>query len=393
MSDIFAEVASIDYPVIDADAHVNEPPETWVERVPSKLRERAPRVEHTENGDWWLFDGGKVRRPVGLTATAGLSYLDFNSFGITYESMRPGSFDPKARIVDMEIDGIYAQVLYPSVTLAGAKAYGDDPELQLACVRAYNDWLAEFCEGSDSRLIGQSILPATGVDDCIDELKRGMDLGHRGAVISSFPNGSFDPEPEDDRFWAVAQEAEYPIAVHIGSFLRDVPRPKNMSMQSLRFMGMAGSSKSGAHTIPVTCDLLFSGAFEKFPRLRVLLVEANIGWIPTLLEQTDDMFLRYRWFTGGAEEMRTMPSRIFYRNFWATFMIDTVGIELRHRMNIDHLMWSTDYPHTGTDWPNNRVMIERNFRGVPKSEVKKMLHDNVKRLYKLDGIPDTLPSL
>ena len=82
-----------------------------------------------------------------------------------------------------------------------------------------------------------------------------------------------------------------------------------------------------------------------------------------------------------------MPSRAFHRNFWATFMIDTVGIELRHRLNVDHLLWSTDYPHTGTDWPNSRVTIERVFRGVPQSEVKKMLHDNVKALYRLDDVP------
>ena len=108
------------------------------------------------------------------------------------------------------------------------------------------------------------------------------------------------------------------------------------------------------------------------------------------MEQVDDMFLRYRWFTGASELMPIMPSRLFHRNFWATFMIDTIGIELRHHMNVDHLMWSTDYPHTGTDWPNNRVTIARLFRGVPKDEVKKMLHDNCKRLYHLDDIPDRL---
>ncbi len=131
--------------------------------------------------------------------------------------------------------------------------------------------------------------------------------------------------------------------------------------------------------------------FDRFPDIKLALVESNIGWIPTLLEQTDDMFLRYRFFTKAHETMKGMPSDIFHRHFWATFMVDTVGIELRHRMNIDHLMWSTDYPHTGSDWPNSRVTIERVFRGVPKTEVKKMLHDNVKSLYRLDHIPDTLP--
>jgi predicted TIM-barrel fold metal-dependent hydrolase len=387
---VFSEVASIDYPIIDADAHVNEPPDTWQDRVPAALRERAPKVVRVDGGDMWSFDDGKRMRPVGLTATAGLSYLDYKSSGITYESMRPGSFDPKARLADLDADGIWAQVLYPSVTLAGAKAYGDDPDLQRACVQAYNDWLAEFCEAGAGRLIGQAILPATGVDDMISELERGLALGHRGAVVSTFPNGSLDPEPADDRFWALASEAGVPIAVHIGSFVRSAPTAMNR-MDSLAFIATAGASKAGAHTLPVACDLLFSGIFERFPQLKIVLVESNIGWIPTLLEQLDDMFLRYRWFTGAAEQLPTMPSRTFYRSFWATFMIDTVGIELRHRMNLDHLMWSTDYPHTGSDWPNNRVSIERNFRGVPTDEVRKMLHGNCKALYGLDHIPEVLP--
>src|SRR5262249_5432359 len=136
--------------------------------------------------------------------------------------------------------------------------------------------------------------------------------------------------------------------------------------------------------------MIFAGIFERVPDLQIVLVEANIGWIPAMLEQTDDMFLRYRWFTDATATLPTMPSRVFARSFWATFMIDTVGIELRHRLNLDHLMWSTDYPHTGTDWPNSRVTIERMFRGLPAGEVRKMLHDNCKALYRLDEVPDRL---
>jgi len=387
--DLFSEVASIDYPILDADAHVNEPPDTWQDRVPAKWRERAPKVVKSDRGDMWSFDDGKTMRAVGLTATAGLSYPQFAPSGLAYESIRPGSFDTKARLADMDADGIWLQVLYPSVTLAGAKVYGSEPELQLACVRAYNDWISEFCDGSGGRLVPQAILSTTGVDDAIRETERALALGHRGVVISAFPNGTLDATPEDDRFWSFVQEADIPVAVHIGSFLKGTAA-NSPPLDSLAFMGVAGASKAGAYTIPVVCDLIFSGIFERFPRLKLLLVEANIGWIPTVLEQVDDMYLRYRWFTNGVEQMPTMPSRTFHRNFYATFMVDTVGIELRHRMNIDHLMWSTDYPHTGTDWPNNRVSIERNFRGVERDTVKKMLHDNCRALYKLDDVPETL---
>jgi predicted TIM-barrel fold metal-dependent hydrolase len=391
MAELFRDAASITYPIIDCDAHVNEPPDLWVERLPSRWKDRAPQVKHSENGDLWLFDGGREKWPVGLTAVAGLSYFDFKPRGITYDSMRPGSFETRARLEDMDADGIYAQILYPSVTLRGAKIYSNDRDLQVACVRAYNEWLLEFCEGSGGRLIGQAILPTTSLDDTVAELEWALQSGHRGAVISSFPNGSLDPKPEDDRFWAIAEEAGFPIAVHIGSFVREGLAGRRESWSSLAFVGMAALTKAGGQTLPVVCDILFSGIFQRFPGLRIVLVESNIGWIPTLLEQSDDMFRRYRWYTGAVNEQKEMPSDIFFRNFWASFMVDTVGMDLRHRMNVDHLMWSTDYPHSGSDWPNSRVTIERVFRDVPADEVEKMLHGNCKALYGLDHIPARLP--
>jgi predicted TIM-barrel fold metal-dependent hydrolase len=397
VSDLFQDISGIDYPIIDADSHVNEPPDLWQDAVPGKWKERAPKLVKTEKGDLWHFDGGRETWPVGLTATAGQSYFQYAPMGQTYETMRPGSFDTDARLADMDADGIFAQVLYPSVTLKGAKIYSEERELQIACVRAYNDWILDFCEGSGGRLIAQAIVPTTGVDDAVAELDRAMKSGHRGAVISSFPNGSLYPKAADDPFWARAQEAGFPIAVHIGSFLRTPPPAAAKSGRrdatwapSLAFVARAVWTKAGGQTLDVACDLLFSGIFQRFPRLKMLLVEANIGWIPTLLEQGDDMFRRYRWWTGAHEEMSEMPSQVFHRNFWATFMVDRSGVELRHRLNVDHLMWSTDYPHSGTDWPESGLTIERVFRGVPKVEVKKMLHDNCKALYGLDHVPDAL---
>lgn len=392
MPALFRDAASITYPIIDCDAHVNEPPDLWLERLPSKWKDRAPQVRHDDNGDLWIFDGGREKWPVGLTAVAGLSYFDYKPMGITYASMRPGSFDTRARLDDMDADGIYAQILYPSVTLRGARIYSQDRDLQVACVRAYNEWLLEFCEDSGGRLIGQAILPTSNLEDAIAELEWTLENDHRGCVISSFPNGSLDPKPEDDKFWALAEEAGIPIAVHIGSFVRGSLAGRRESWSSLAFVGMAALTKAGGQTLPVVCDILFSGIFQRFPHLQIVLVESNIGWIPTLLEQSDDMFRRYRWYTGAANEQKEMPSDIFFRNFWASFMVDTVGMDLRHRMNVDHMMWSTDYPHSGSDWPDSRVTIERVFRDVPVDEVKKMLHTNCKALYGLDHIPDRLPS-
>ena len=258
-------------------------------------------------------------------------------------------------------------------------------------MRAYNEWLVEFCAGGEGRLIGQAIIPTTGVADAVAELRWGIDHGMKGALIAAFPNGSTtDAGPESDAFWDLAAQARVPLGVHIGSFTESGLAPGKIDQSTVSFMAGAGASKAGVQTIPVACTLLFSGIPQRFPTLRFVLVEANIGWIPTVMEQLDDMFLRYRWFSGAHAWMHDLPSRVFWRSFASTFMIDTIGVELRHHMNRDHLLWSTDYPHTGSDWPNHRVTIERLFRGVPTAEVKQFLHDNVKALYGLTHVPERL---
>jgi predicted TIM-barrel fold metal-dependent hydrolase len=391
MAERFHDVASIDYPIVDADAHVYEPPDVWQARVPRALRSRAPVLRHDDAGDVWSFDDGARTRPVGLMAAAGASYLGFRPHGLTYEAIRPGCFEPRARLADMDADGIFAQLLYPSVCEEGARLFGDDRALQLACVRAYNEWQLEFCAAGDARLFGHAVMPATGVVDAVAELEWALRAGYRGVLVSTFPAGAVTPSRDDDPFWARAEEAVVPVAFHIGSFAPDGPA-KERRFEPETVLPRASISKSGANTVPLVARMIFSGLFERFPRLRALLVEANVGWIPAMLEQTDDMFLRYRWFTDTVAALPTMPSRVFHRSFWATFMVDTVGMELRHRLDVSHLMWSTDYPHTGTDWPNSRVTIERVFRGLPADEVRAMLHGNCKALYRLDEVPDRLPA-
>jgi predicted TIM-barrel fold metal-dependent hydrolase len=385
----YRQISDIDYPIIDADAHVNEPPDTWQARVPAHLRERAPQVVRTDTGDVWSFDGGKRTWPLGLTACAGDSYPRYAATTY-YDRIRSGSFDPKARLGDMDIDGVHAAVLFPSVALTGAKTYADDREMQTACVRAYNEWLAEFCSAAPDRLFGVGVIPTTGIDDAVTELEASIAMGHRSVVISRHPNGEFVPDRSDDRFWEIAAAADFPVGVHIGSFLPSNPQQIWPDSASMQIVSVSSLAKSGAESMPVACNLICTGLFERFPTLKVVLVEANIGWIPILLEQMDDTWERLRFVSGDAQFFSRMPSEVFHRNLWSTFMHDTAGVEQRHRMNLRHICWSTDYPHAGTDWPNSRKNIERLFRGVPGDEVKLMLHSNAKALYGLREVPDQL---
>ncbi|MEZ5504328.1 MAG: amidohydrolase family protein, partial [Halioglobus sp.] len=291
-SDVFHDFRSINYPVIDADAHVQEPPDLWTNDAPPSLRDRVPRVTHTEHGDFWLFDENKPPEAVSFTVSAGKSYLDYYPTGGSYATMRPGMWQTRPRLEDMAIDGIYAQVLYPSVTLKGAGTYSDDRVLQLYCVRRYNEWLAqEFCRDTDGRLVAQAIIPTTGIGDALAELDWAIANGHKGAVISRMPSGRYEFSEEDEPFFTRCCDASMPVVIHIGSFLRSKGGSGGggkPDYRNLAFLGAAGAIKAGSHTIPVVSDLLFSGMFRKFPALKIVLVEANIGWIPTLLEQCDD---------------------------------------------------------------------------------------------------------
>ena len=197
------------------------------------------------------------------------------------------------------------------------------------------------------------------------------------------------PLPSDDRFFEIAAQNDFPLSVHIGSFMRRQAQPKGSpatgstgaEWTGLQFCGAAARSKAGGDTLPVVCDLLFSGIFHRQPKLKLVLVEANIGWIPTLLEQADDMYSRYRFYTGAVEQQPEMPSQLFRRNFWASFMIDTVGMDLRHRLNVDHMMWSTDYPHSVTLWPDSDKHIPELTRGLSDDDRDAVLRGNAARVY------------
>jgi predicted TIM-barrel fold metal-dependent hydrolase len=233
-------------------------------------------------------------------------------------------------------------------------------------------------------------MPMCSVDAAIAELEWVQANGMRGVMLSTFPNGTVNPAPEDDAFWSAAASAGLPVSLHIGGFSRTQPNPAAASRDNLLFLAQVAASHAGSETIPMVVDLLFSRVLERFDTLQVVLVEANIGWIPSVLEQTDDMFLRYRWFTGEALDMPVMPSRLFHEHVWATFMVDSAGLELRHRLNFDHVMWSTDYPHSVTSWPNSRRVIADHLRELTAAEVHGVLHGNCRRLYALDHLPTTL---
>lgn len=210
------------YRVVSADAHILEPPHIWTTWLPSRYQDAAPTLaKDSEGGDAWLFAGAAEPDPIGLTATPGMPWDQFRWKGVTYDEARPGCYDGAARLADMATDGVDAEVLFPPQRTIGHFLGSDDDDLVRAGIDAYNDFLfEEFCAPDRTRLIGAAQMPSTGVDDCVETLRKAVARGFRTVVISNWPTGGESITDADDAFWAAAADEGVPVCIHINLISR-----------------------------------------------------------------------------------------------------------------------------------------------------------------------------
>jgi predicted TIM-barrel fold metal-dependent hydrolase len=306
-----------------------------------------------------------------------------------YRGMRPGGWDPAARVGDMDIDHVDVHVLFPSYTLIMARAGSDkksglDRDFHVAFVRAYNDWMSEFCAHAPDRLVGLAIVPMTGVKDAIAEVRRVRKLpGIRGVAPLTWPNGGGAPNADDERFWSVLEELDLPVNIHlgfgeVGDADPDLPKDPDV-MARLATMAVINRERTASAMMPILSEFILGGVLERHPALRLALVETGVGWIPFWCEQTDDNFLRHRFWTHC--DLKLIPSDYWKRQCFATFQVDTYGLDNRERVGVETIMWSSDYPHSGADWPSSARTIAEQLRGIPREEQAMIVGGNLRRLY------------
>lgn len=368
------------YELISADSHVLEPPDLWTTYLPRKFHDKAPRVvPDGDGGEAWQFEPGGPLAPIGIYASAGRHGEDVRWTGVTFGEANRGNFDGDARIAEMDADGVDAEVLYGSARMMSHFYADPDPAFHLAGVQAFNDFLADaFVRKHPDRLIGLTVMPALGVDACIAEMERGLRLGLRGVWLNTFPSAGPVVRPEDDRFWDAAQALGVAVHFHVRIWRRiQKPNPKGVRGDTL--WGLAGNGAAAALTdIP---ELIASGVHDRFPRLTFVAAETGAGWIPYILEQLDDRWWRNRhWLP---VRLAREPSAYFRAHWRCTFMIDAMAVQNRATIGVDNLMWSTDYPHHGCDWPESRRVLNRVFQGVPAAERHAICAANAARLYGL----------
>ncbi len=377
---IGAPVGSPGYRLIDADAHINEPPDLWTSRVPAAFRDRAPRMDHLPEGDAWVMEGAPDPINFGLNAAAGVRPEERRPW-VRFDEIRPGGYDPKARLQEMDADLVDACVLYPTPRLSHLVIANPDPEFHLALVRAYNDWLSGFCEHDPARLGGIMLVPNRGVAAATAEVERVVGRpGIVGALIGCYPHGDLDLSPDDDPVWRAVADAGVPLHIHVNlvnELPRDIYAPGTVSearvQGDLRFL-----------QAPVRmAQFLNAKVFDRVPGLQVVLAEVDAGWVPYVKEQLDNRVLRR---TPGAQARgQRLPSQVIDEHFSYTYITDHFAVRNRHAIGVDRLMWSSDYPHSGSDWPNSVRVIHADFADVPAPERDLILAGNALRLYRFDG--------
>ena len=364
------------YP-ISTDDHAWEHKDTWTTRVAERFRADCPHLEVLDGEHWWVYAGERVRK-VGTGVAAMLPDRGAIKF---FEEAPAAAWDPAARLKEMDRDGVCAEVLFPQAAGFGGGPFVSTkgaPDLRLACIRAYNDYLAEVWTGTSPRYIAQCLIPMWDVQRAVAEVQRAHALGHKAVVWTAAPHVYGFPHFNDrywDPLWAALQEMRMPVALHIGSAKTN--RDMWEGYESFTALAMT-STLAITSNVQVMANLLFSGVLERFPELMFISVESGLGWVPYLLETADHQYeAQHLWDEG----MTMRPSEYFRRQCYVNFWFEASGIELRHMIGVDNIMWEADFPHPTSTYPHSRKAIETALAHVPADEQQKLLETNAQRVF------------
>jgi predicted TIM-barrel fold metal-dependent hydrolase len=360
--------------------HVVEHPEVWTQRLSkSKWGDRIPRIKHSsDEGDAWVVDGRSA--PLSECAQVGAVMSDRADAPKRWEDVPQSAYLPAERLRAMDTDGVACSVLYPTLAGFSGEKFGAlaDPELALACVQAYNDWLAQEWAGASDRFIPQCLSPIWPVGAAVAEIERSVRKGHRGVVFPAVPMHLLDVphmnSPEYDPIWATCQDLDVPLCFHAGSSTKlQFPVAPALSPE------LAAAMQAVTRTASAVFDLvnvLFSRILLRFPRLKVVFAESTIGWGTFLLEYADHQYEQDHC------EYELKPSAMFRRQCYLTAWYDPAKINARH-IGTDRIMWATNFPMANSTWPDSQAFVEKCMAGMSEDQRKQILWENAAKLYKL----------
>jgi len=349
------------YFVVSADCHVLEPSDLWERRIEAKFRHRLPRMERDSKGNKVLVvEGGRPTR-----------IRDFALEGDDLERAKAGRPDLETRLQDLDRDGIDAEVIYPNRGLLMWAS--PDPAHQTAMCRVWNDWALEVFGPQQHHCAPVAAIAPKDVETAVQEVQRVAKMGYRTVFLPVQVQDQPYNLPLYDPLWAAIQDTGMPISFHVGTG-RD---PRTATGNGGAILNYVVHALSTA-TEPVV-QLCASGVLERFPQLKFGTVEAGIGWLGYFVERLDNVYRRQRHWAKSI--ITAPPSEYFHRQVFATFEEDILGVQIRHSIGVDNILWASDYPHSDTTWPESVKTIEEHFRGVPEEEKRKIVCDNTARVY------------
>jgi predicted TIM-barrel fold metal-dependent hydrolase len=367
------------FKLVSADSHIAEPPDLWTRRIDAQFRDRAPRIVSREDTDAFIIDGARDGG-IGLAATKPKYADPLHKFSMAgrWENVPEGAYDPAVRAQELDREGIEAELLY---TTFGLTLFDhDDLAYREACCRAFNEWLAEHTAGAPKRLFGVAMIPTDDLDRATRDLERYRKMGLRGAMISiGDKSGEGHGAPKFDRFWAAAADLGMPVSLHVAA--------TETSWTSTGSMWVDFACVFTPTMYAIT-SMIYSGIFDRHPKLKVLSVENDASWALAVLERMDDRWEHdHLWAEvyGAAAHITSgrKPSEIFHDHVACTFMRDRTAILNREIIGRRNLMWGADFPHFDGAWPNSAAVLERQLAGVPLQDQMEIGRNNAIRFYDL----------
>jgi predicted TIM-barrel fold metal-dependent hydrolase len=372
------------YTVISVDDHVVEPPHTFEGRMPRHLADRAPHVvTHADGSEAWVFEGNDIPN-VGFNAVVGRPVSEYSFEPTRFDQMRPGAWDIGARIADMDLNGVYSSLCFPSF-LAGfagqrLQKLAGEPALALACVRAWNDWmLDEWCAHSPGRMIPTQLPYLLDPEVAAAEVRRNAERGARAMTFSEAPHLLGYPSLHSgywDPLMAACAETETVVCLHVGSSGTSPATAPDAPSDTVGvlFFGYA---------MFAAVDWLYSKLPVTFPNLRICMSEGGIGWVAGLIDRLEHV-RRYDSMYGTWNDIALSPADTLRRNFWFCAIDDPSAFMQRDVIGIDNILIESDYPHCDSTWPNTQRVLRNQLSGLSADEAAKVTWRNAASLFRLD---------
>ncbi len=374
------EPREIKYTIISVDDHLVEPPDMFAGRLPGRLQELAPKVVETVEGhEVWEFDG-RIFLQVGLNAVVGRPREDWKVEPTRFAEMRRGCYDIHARVTDMDINGVWASVNFPSqITGFCGSVFSrcSDPELGLAVTRAWNDWFHdEWYSPYPERIVPMGITFLADAERGAEEIRRNAARGFTAVTLPEQPHrigmesifsGWWDPIID------ACVETGTVVCLHVGSTgVADMP--KDSPMVPL------GATLFGQLSLGACSEWLWSGYPARHADLKIAMSEGGIGWVAMLHDRLENIIERSGY--GQYFEGDLRPVEVLRRNFWFCTIDDPSTIVTRHTIGLDRIMFETDSPHGDGTWPDSQAVFDRFYGDLPADEIAKITHENAAALFR-----------